>query len=129
MKKLISLSLVFVLLLSAFPLTGYAGSPEAAEAAPAGQDDLVVTEHEAVIQGQRVPYTATTGTMAVTSNLGQYEIFFTAYTRTDTEDFSTRPITFAFNGGPGSATLWLHIGFFGPAVWSWTQMAMRPSCR
>lgn len=67
-----------------------------------------------MIHGQKIPYTATTGTMALSSSLGQYEIFFTAYTRSDVDDLTQRPITFAFNGGPGCATLWLHMGFFGP---------------
>ena len=52
--------------------------------------------------------------MALSSSLGQYEIFFTAYTRSDVDDVTQRPITFAFNGGPGSASLWLQLGFLGP---------------
>ncbi len=118
MKKSLSLLLVLLLLLPTALMPGYAESAD--EAAPAEseakvlQDNLVVTEHETVIHGQKIPYTATTGTMALSSSLGQYEIFFAAYTRSDVDDLTQRPITFAFNGGPGCATLWLHMGFFGP---------------
>lgn len=52
--------------------------------------------------------------MALSSDLGRYEIFFTAYTRSDTDNLTQRPVTFAFNGGPGSASLWLYMGFLGP---------------
>ncbi len=115
MKKTLLLLLVFAILLPCFAAAGYAEEAESsASKAQALQDNLVVTEHSAVIQGQSIPYTATTGTMALSSDLGQYEIFFTAYTRSDVEDPSSRPITFVFNGGPGSSSIWLHIGFLAP---------------
>lgn len=63
-------------------LPGYAESANAAVPAESEaqvlQDNLVVTEHETVIHGQKIPYTATTGMMALSSSLGQYEIFFAA---------------------------------------------------
>ena len=115
MKKALLLLLVFAMLLPCFAVAGYAEEAESsAPKAQALQDNLVVTEHSAMIQGQSIPYTATTGTMALSSDLGQYEIFFTAYTRSDVEDPGSRPITFAFNGGPGSSSIWLHIGFLAP---------------
>lgn len=108
MKRLISTLLVLLLMLSAFAL--------GEEAAPAAlpEDHLVETQHSAVIDGREINYTATAGTIAMDTDQGQYEIFFTAYTMDGTEDYSNRPITFAFNGGPGSASLWLHMGLLGP---------------
>ena len=85
------------------------------EASPAElTDNLVETKHSIQIGGKQIDYTATTGTIALESDLGQYEIFFTAYTADGADDPARRPVTFAFNGGPGSASLWLHMGLLGP---------------
>jgi carboxypeptidase C (cathepsin A) len=98
------------------------------------QDNIVTTHHTITIGGREIMYTATTGTMvlkeesekggdAKNENEGhkpKAEIFFTAYTldrdetNSDGEHRKTRPITFAFNGGPGSSSVWLHLGLFGP---------------
>ena len=75
------------------------------------------TEHEVTIAGIRVPYTATCGTLKVQVDDPEQPkatIFFTAYTRSDVEQLASRPITFCFNGGPGSSSIWLHLGCFGP---------------
>ena len=108
MKKLISLLLVFCLLLP-FAATAEENAPGAGV-----QDNLSVTKHTAEIAGKTFDYTATTGTMVMDTALGQYEIFFIAYTADGMEDLSERPVTFAFNGGPGSASLWLNLGLLGP---------------
>lgn len=85
------------------------------EASPAVlTDNLVVTKHSMEIGGKQIGYTATAGTIALESSLGQYEIFFTAYTVDSADGPAQRPVTFAFNGGPGSASLWLHMGLLGP---------------
>ncbi|HEX5388067.1 MAG TPA: hypothetical protein VFW66_15305 [Gemmatimonadales bacterium] len=75
-----------------------------------------VTKHSIVIGGKTVPYTATAGTLLLRDDHGDTvaSIGYTAYTRQDTKDPTTRPITFAYNGGPGSASLWLHMGALGP---------------
>ena len=78
------------------------------------QDQLVTTQHSAVIQGQTIDYTATAGTMVVESGDGSCEIFFVAYMRDGVEDLSERPITFVFNGGPGSSSIMTHLLFMGP---------------
>lgn len=78
------------------------------------KDNLVETKHSIEIGGKQIDYTATTGTIALESDLGQYEVFFTAYTVDSAEGPAHRPVTFAFNGGPGSASLWLHMGLLGP---------------
>ena len=66
--------------------------------------------------GERVAYTVTAGETFLKNDKGEdtASIFTVAYTEDDTSDPSSRPVTFVFNGGPGSASLWLHIGVFGP---------------
>lgn len=80
------------------------------EAAPS------VTHHSITVRGQTINYTATAGMLPMRNEqTGVVEagMYFVAYTK-DGAGSSTRPITFAFNGGPGSATVWLHLGAFGP---------------
>ena len=88
-----------------------AASPQ--EAAPL-QDHLVSTKHTAVINGTELAYTAETGTVVLTTGGETCEIFYTAYTLDGVEDRTERPITFAFNGGPGVCSMYLHVGCLGP---------------
>ena len=85
-----------------------------AQASAPPVDHIVTTEHSAVIRGQALDYTATTGTMVVETAGKKCEIFFTAYTVEGDGKASDRPLTFVFNGGPGSSSEWMHMGFFGP---------------
>jgi carboxypeptidase C (cathepsin A) len=87
-----------------------------AEKAPKAEDHVVTTQHRAVIGGQEIRYTATTGTLVLKEEDGtpRASIFFTAYTRDGVRDLGKRPITYTFNGGPGSSSVWLHLGAFGP---------------
>lgn len=77
---------------------------------------LSVTHHTVTINGQVIPYTATVGELVVSKpdEKPGAQVFFTAYTRDNIKDLSKRPLTFAFNGGPGSSSVWLHMGSFGP---------------
>lgn len=78
-------------------------------------EKLVETEHEATIAGQTVPYTVNTGRLLLRTDDGspQAAIFFVSYTRRS-QPTAARPITFCFNGGPGSSSVWLHLGMLGP---------------
>jgi carboxypeptidase C (cathepsin A) len=80
------------------------------------RDESSVTAHEVTIGGVKFGYTATAGTLVLKEEDGkpQASFFYVAYTRTNTGDISARPITFSFNGGPGSASVWLHLGTLGP---------------
>ena len=84
------------------------------------EDKLSVTHHSVTINGEEIRYTATTGTLILKEEIDKEgekpkaAVFFIAYTRDDVEDTSTRPITFSFNGGPGSSSVWLHLGVLGP---------------
>lgn len=85
-------------------------------AKPAAQpDQLVTTQHALTIKGKKLNYTATTGylTLKDDQQKSTANIFFIAYTQ-DGVDAGKRPVTFAFNGGPGSSSVWLHLGVLGP---------------
>jgi carboxypeptidase C (cathepsin A) len=79
-------------------------------------DTAMSTTHTTSIRGQRVAYRATTGTQPVWDEDGTViaSIFYVFYERTDVRDRSRRPLVISFNGGPGSASLWMHIGYTGP---------------
>jgi carboxypeptidase C (cathepsin A) len=76
----------------------------------------VVTHHSMNLGGRTLNYTATVGQMPLKTPSGETEahIFYMAYTLDGVTDLSKRPLTFSFNGGPGSASLWVHLGGFGP---------------
>ena len=75
-----------------------------------------VTRHSAKIEGKIVNYTATAGTIVLKNEKDEsIALFgFTAYTKDGETDVSKRPLTFAYNGGPGSSSMWLHLGALGP---------------
>jgi len=75
----------------------------------------VVTHHQITVDGKALKYTATAGRLPIKRGDGKIEaeMFYVAYTL-DGEDAAKRPLTFAFNGGPGSASIWLHMGALGP---------------
>ncbi len=75
----------------------------------------VQTHHQITVNGKTLKYTATAGRLPIKDGSGniEAEMFFVAYTL-DGADASRRPVTFAFNGGPGSASVWLHMGMLGP---------------
>jgi carboxypeptidase C (cathepsin A) len=77
---------------------------------------LSVTKHQLKLGSQLLNYTATTGYMPVKDENDSIKakLFFVAYTKDGETDASKRPILFAYNGGPGSASLWLHMGALGP---------------
>ncbi len=98
---------------------------KAKEEKPVPKDNLAESKHSVTIGGQEIKYTALAGTMVMKEEPGdrekefegekpRAEIFFIAYTRDDVQDRATRPLTFCFNGGPGSASVWLHMGALGP---------------
>jgi carboxypeptidase C (cathepsin A)/V8-like Glu-specific endopeptidase/subtilisin family serine protease len=75
----------------------------------------VVSSHSITLDGKALNYTATAGRLPIKRGNGviEAEMFFVAYTLNG-QDRTKRPLTFAFNGGPGSASLWLHVGALGP---------------
>lgn len=79
-------------------------------------DQIVETEHKVIINGETIPYTATTGTLVLKDDdeKPKASFFFIAYTRDGVQSLGSRPITFSFNGGPGSSSVWMHLGVLGP---------------
>lgn len=76
----------------------------------------VSIKSKVTIAGQAVPYTATTGKLILRDDKGtaKASVFHITYTRDGIEDTKDRPVMFAFNGGPGSSSVWLHLGILGP---------------
>lgn len=76
----------------------------------------VTTKHSVSINGAQVSYEATAGHLTLLKEDGspRAKVFFIAYTKTGVSDPSTRPVTISFNGGPGSSSVWLHLGVLGP---------------
>ena len=74
------------------------------------------SHHSISVNGETVEYDAVVGSTILrdTQEKATAELFYTAYFRTNGGDSSTRPIIFAYNGGPGSASFWLHMGIMGP---------------
>lgn len=106
---------------------------EKKEEKPDPKDNLIVTQHKVRIGGKEIKYTVTAGTMVLKEETPDREkeaegekpralVFFVAYTKDDngaksagkTPALQKRPLTFSFNGGPGSSSVWLHLGVLGP---------------
>ncbi|HKV97724.1 MAG TPA: peptidase S10 [Gammaproteobacteria bacterium] len=118
MKKYLSPALLLLLAV-------YAGAAIAADAPPAKrpaastatatQEEKSVTQGSVTVEGQRVDYDATAGTIILKNKddkpIGS--MFYIAYTKRGANP-ANRPVTFFYNGGPGSSTVWLHMGAFGP---------------
>src|SRR5262249_54156864 len=113
-----------------------APSPSAGPSPPAGEADKAkekkekeeeekptVTKQELKIGGRGLKYTVTTGLLPLKDKAGETEarIFFMAYVADRTGGPEARPLTFSFNGGPGSSSVWLHLGALGPK-----RVAMQP---
>ena len=83
---------------------------------PPHPETLSVTRHAIRINGKTIRYTATAGYMVMKDESGAHKasIFFIAYEKDGYADKTNRPLTFAFNGGPGSSSVWLHLGAIGP---------------
>lgn len=95
---------------------------DAAKAEP--KDNVTVTQHRIMLNGRDLAYTVTCGTVvlkeesekdgAAEADKPRASVFFIAYTLNGVSDVAKRPITFSFNGGPGSSSVWLHLGVLGP---------------
>ncbi len=129
MKKFWSLGAIAVLLVFGHAVRAAAQEPakdaKPADAKPADaaklpdatpKEESSVTDHTIRIGDQTINYKATASTTLLKDDKGEPTalVYSTAYTRSDVKDFSQRPIAFIYNGGPGSASVWLHMGAFGP---------------
>lgn len=125
MHKAVPLSFFLCL----FFATGFANSePERAERAESAEktktapplvanlEEEVVSEGQLLLDSGNIPYKAVAGTYNFKDEQGvvKARFFFVAYTRSDIENKTTRSIAFCFNGGPGAASVWVHMGLLGP---------------
>jgi carboxypeptidase C (cathepsin A) len=104
------------LLVAVFALLGLASGAAAQEKAEFLKETLSETKHSIMLNGTKLDYVATAGNLLLKEEAGKIRasVFFVAYNKAGVTDPATRPITFTFNGGPGSSAVWLHLGAFGP---------------
>lgn len=124
MKSLIALPLLATLAFAQPPGGGGRGAAAQAPATPAApvadkplvEEKPIVTKHEIHANGKTLSYTATTGMMPIKNAQGDIDanLFYVYYALDGTTNAAKRPLTVAFNGGPGSASVWLHMGCIGP---------------
>jgi carboxypeptidase C (cathepsin A) len=121
--------LITTLTCTAIAIATFAQRPstDATPSAPAGgapvnrmlrPDSAVTTRNQVTIKGQVVPYTTTAGMMPVFDEDGKTiaGVFYTYYERSDIKDRSSRPLMISFNGGPGTPSVWMEIGYTGPRI-------------
>jgi carboxypeptidase C (cathepsin A) len=89
--------------------------PEAAPAVPP-KEESSITDHTIKVGGQTIPCKAVAATILLKNEKEEPTalIYYTAYARSDVKDLSQRPISIVYNGGPGSSSVWLHMGSFSP---------------
>src|SRR5947199_196203 len=124
LKNLAIIPFLLLLALPAFaqpPAAAPAGKDKDAKAEekkpqPPPEEKSSVTRHSLTLDGRTYPYTATAGTLLLRDDESTVKasVFYIAYTLDGVKDPATRPVTFSFNGGPGAASLWVHLGAFGP---------------
>lgn len=92
------------------------GGKDEKGAKPEAGEVKKVTEHSLMINGQKVDYTATAGMLSLKDGTGKVtaDIFYVAYAKKGVTEMAKRPLTFSFNGGPGSSSVWMHMGLLGP---------------
>lgn len=114
-RNVLAIAVAGVLLLGAAPQPPAPSPSPAPQAAVAGEIPDAVTHHTDTIDGTPYAYTARAGMITLSNEQGQptANVFYTAFTL-DNEQPASRPVTFIYNGGPGSSTMWLRMGSFGP---------------
>jgi len=112
---------VLILLLAAYAVSAMAADKPEAKSATAStstppKEQKSVTQGSVTVEGQRIDYDATAGTIILKNDKGEPtgSMFYVAYTKRGVKNEKQRPVTFFYNGGPGSSTVWLHMGAFGP---------------
>jgi carboxypeptidase C (cathepsin A) len=97
-----------------------------AKQAKTPEEKSSVTRHTMTLDGRKLPYTATAGNLLLKDDDGTVKasVFYIAYTLDGVKEPGGRPVTFTFNGGPGAASLWLHMGAFGPKKVERTEEGM-----
>ena len=117
-RSLLPVVVTALLLQAAVAATQPAAPAESPKPAPTPTPEPAASKTQAQVQigGEVVRYTATAGWLIMKDDAGKpiARFGYTAYTRDGVQDLRRRPVTFAFNGGPGSSSIWLHMGVLGP---------------
>ena len=81
-------------------------------------ESSITTNHFVTVKGMKIPYSATAGTLPVWSDEDKAvaTLFYTYYKRTDLKNNENRPLFISFNGGPGAASIWMHMGYTSPRI-------------
>lgn len=111
-------TILVAIVLALIPLAFLNAQDTMADSRQLKAESKVITKHQVTINGQRVAYTAEAGTQPVWNKAGGVEasLFYTYYTVDNIADRSARPLLISFNGGPGSASVWMHLAYTGPRV-------------
>jgi carboxypeptidase C (cathepsin A) len=142
-KRVVRLAFVLTVVLVSSAIMGHGypqrpGGPPEAQQPPAAsarhevagpnEEQVSRTSHTLVLDGEEIRYTATVGTAPIRLDDGKVaaRMFFVAYTR-DGEDAKSRPVSFLYNGGPGSASVWLHMGSFAPRIAQMAEEGFQPA--
>jgi carboxypeptidase C (cathepsin A) len=122
-KLLLQAAFIASLLLSQSASTSAQNAPSKSQGNPSPSrvlnvDSAVVTKHQVTIKGQLISYTATAGSMPIWDEEGHpiAGVFYTYYERDDVKDKASRPLVISFNGGPGTPSVWMQIGYTGPRL-------------
>ena len=124
MRKVVFIILSICTLQSNAQRKGTTETPAAKDDKPASINRMVLvdssftTKAEVTVKGVRIPYTANAGTMPVWDEEGKpiASVFYTYYERSDVKDRASRPLIISFNGGPGTPSVWMEIGYTGPRI-------------
>lgn len=117
MKLLYLLLFISAAILRSIPIEAQTNPPEPKVEAPAEvKEETSITQHKMTVGGKELSYTAKAGTYAIRKEQDKplASMFYVAYTLDNPDTSQPRPVTFCFNGGPGSSSVWLHLGAFGP---------------
>ena len=120
MRKLPGLVVIAALMLCAVPPLATAKppvkGPVSSGTSPPPKAVESVTQGSVTVEGHKIDYTATAGTIVLENDRGKPtgSMFYVAYVKSGAKDQGRRPVTFFYNGGPGSSSVWLHMGAFGP---------------
>ena len=117
MRQIIVIAAAISLFVStALPLSAQEAAAEARGRTHETQEEWSTTRGSIKVGGDTIPYSANAGTTAIKNDEGELTglMYSVSYVRSDLSDRSARPVAFLFNGGPGSASMWLHMGSVGP---------------
>ncbi|MGH8279903.1 MAG: S10 family peptidase [Gammaproteobacteria bacterium] len=116
LKKCIRLLAIVLAVIGGMATAGPVTGASFADKVTASKAEESVTHGRVTVEGQKIDYTATAGTIILKDDQGKPtgSMFYVAYVKRGINDESTRPVMFFYNGGPGSSSVWLHMGAFGP---------------